>query len=53
MKKDNFGSQVFFELNFDIQDRTKYISQNNYKEEMLNKVEPYLQKKCRIWIYIR
>jgi len=44
MKRDNFISQIFSELNFDIQDRTKYISQNNYEEEMINKVEPYLQK---------
>jgi lysophospholipase len=44
MKKDSLGSQTFFELNFDIQDRTKYISQNNYKEKMISEVEPYLQK---------
>jgi lysophospholipase len=47
MNKDNVVSKIFSELNFDIQDIKKYISQNNYKEEMLNKVEPYLQKNLK------
>ena len=47
MNKDNLVSKKNSELNFDIQDIKKYISQNNYKEEMLNKVEPYLHKKLK------
>jgi len=31
--------------NFDFEDEKKYIYQKNYKEDMLNKVEPYLKKK--------
>src|SRR5471030_2112424 len=47
MNKDNIISKIFSELNFNIKDAKKYISQNNYKEEMLNTVEPYLKKKLK------
>mgnify|MGYP001451749679 CR=1 FL=1 len=45
MSKENINSEIFSELNFNASDVKKYISQNNYKEEMLNKVEPYLKEK--------
>ena len=47
MNKDNMVPKVFSELNFDIQEIKKYISQDNYEKEMLNKVEPYLNKQLK------
>jgi len=47
MNKDNIISKIFSELDFNINDAKKYISQNNYKEKMLNTVEPYLKKKLK------
>ena len=45
MSKKNITSEIFLELN--ISDTKKYISQNNYKEEMSNEIEPYLKKKLK------
>ena len=47
MNKANMAPEIFSGLNLDIQGIRKYISQNNYKEEMLNKAEPYLKKKLK------
>jgi len=47
MNKDSMVPKVFSELNFDIQEIKKYISQDNYEKEMLNKVEPYLNKELK------
>ena len=44
MNKNNFAFKISSNLNFNVNDTKRYISQNSYKEEMLNKVEPYLRK---------
>lgn len=44
MNKDDKVSKILSNLDFNIQDTKRYISQNNYKDEMINKVEPYLKK---------
>lgn len=43
MYKNSNVSEIF--SNLKNEDTQKYISQNNYKDEMLNKVEPYLKGK--------
>lgn len=43
MNKDNIISK----LKISTKDIKRYISQDNYREEMLNKVEPYLKKKLK------
>lgn len=45
MKKCNSNSSIISESNFKIKNVEKYISHSKYKEEMINKVEPYLKKK--------
>lgn len=47
MNKNNFAFKISSGSNFNVEDTKKYISQNNYKEEMLNEVEPYLRKKIK------
>jgi len=41
----NAATKIFSD--FDFEDTKKYIYQKNYKEHMLNKVEPYLKKKIK------
>lgn len=45
MKKCNSNSSIISELDFKIKNVEKYISHSKYKEDMINKVEPYLKKK--------
>ncbi|EKQ55196.1 MAG: lysophospholipase [Clostridium sp. Maddingley MBC34-26] len=45
MGNDNTALKMVSDLEYNIITKRKYISQSNYKEEMLNKVEPYLEKK--------
>lgn len=45
MNKENKFSKICSNLDFKIQDANRYISQNEYKDQMLNKVEPSLKKK--------
>lgn len=47
MNKESFDLEMFAEINSDVLNKKKYISQNTYKEEMLNKVEPYLKDKLK------
>ncbi|MDR3594516.1 alpha/beta hydrolase [Clostridium sp.] len=47
MNKDSFVLEKFANTNCDISNKRMYISQNNYREEMLNKVEPYLKEKLK------
>jgi lysophospholipase len=47
MNNNNLAFKEFSDLNYDMNDDKRYISQSNYKEEMLNKVEPYLRKKLK------
>ncbi len=41
----NSATKIFSDLDFG--DTNKYIYQENYKEDMLNKVEPYLKRKLK------
>lgn len=45
MIKSSVVPKIFSSLNYDTEDMQRYISQKNYKKDMLNKVEPYLKKK--------
>lgn len=45
MKKCNISSNIISELQFSIKNTEKYISHYKYKEDMINKVEPYLKNK--------
>ena len=45
MNKSNTAQNIFLDSNFDFENSKGYISQENYREEMLNKVEPYLKKR--------
>jgi lysophospholipase len=47
MSKDNLALKIFSDLDLESEDIKKYISQSNYKEKMINKVEPYLKKKLK------
>lgn len=44
MKKQNEFLDISRNPKFEFKDSKKYISQNNYREKMLNKVEPYLKE---------
>lgn len=47
MNKDNRDSNILLNEDFAVKYSNKYISQNNYKSEMLSKVEPYLKEKLK------
>lgn len=47
MSKDSFKLGKFAKIDSNILNKEIYISQNNYREEMLNKVEPYLKEKLK------
>ena len=48
MKKNN-NKELYasFEAEFEVKHTVKYISQNNYKDEMVSKVEPYLKERAQ------
>ena len=45
MNMVNTATKIFSD--FDFEDAKEYIYQKNYKEDMLNKVEPYLKKELK------
>lgn len=44
MNKSSVVPKIFSSLNYNIEDTQEYITQKNYKKDMLTKVEPYLKK---------
>jgi lysophospholipase len=47
MNKEIENSKIYSDLDFELKDVDRYISQSNYEEEMSNKIEPYLKEKLK------
>lgn len=47
MNESSVVSKIFSSLNYDAEEVQEYISEKNYKKDMLNKVEPYLRKNLK------